>query len=243
MASEHEGKDGRTSHPLVGVATDGVGLGYQAAELVVEGMRESLRLKSGRGTTPRGGHPPSGPAVRVSGPPPSDAASAPLAPSGLVSDVAAIVAEILTRAGAVADEVAQTLSHHSSGQAGSGSAVAELSVQAVAGETATLDFAVWNTGATALRQVNVYATDLIGAGRRIPDKAVSFSPSLLAHVGPGKSTPVKVEVAVPARTPAGTYRGLVQAEPGDTSAVIELLVSAPGEKPSKGGKARGGRAG
>jgi hypothetical protein len=254
MAKQRGEQTGRASHPLVGVATDGVGLGYQAVELVVEGMRESLRLQSGRGSAGTGGHPPSGLMMPLrdagsgsggsgsagGGPAgPGGPAGRPggSAPSGLVADVAAIIAELLTRAGAVAEEVAQTLTQQSTRSGGDGAAMHELSVDGTAGATAELEFSVWNTGATALRGVKLSATDLLGPARRIAAKLVAFSPAELPHVGPSSSVPVAVSIEVPSSAAPGTYRGLVQAEPGDTSAVIVLTVTAASKK-SRGARAR-----
>lgn len=241
MASEHGEQAGRPSHPLVGVATDGVGLGYQAMELVVEGLRESLRHQSRGGSAPRRGQAPAGPTVSIG------ADDAPRAsgggsgqstpPSGLVGDVAGIIAELLSRAGAVADEMAQTLTEQSAQTGRRGHSVPELCVEAAAGAKAKLSFSVWNRSPTALRQVSLTATDLIGAGHRIPAKAVSFDPAMLSHVPGGRDVEVEVTVAVPARTPAGRYRGLVQAEPVDTTAVIELIVIAP--RGARGSRTRG----
>ncbi len=250
MATEQGGQQPRgPMDPLVGVANDGVRLGYQAVELVVEGLRESLRLQSGRTGGQAGAPAASGPTVplRSAAQPPSGSGGPSQAggsggssqaggstSTGLVGDVAAIVAELLTRAGSVANQVAQTLSEQGSKAAGGAAAVPELQIPGVAGETTMLEFSIWNTGATALRNITLSATDLVGSGARTPQDAISFKPAVIAQVGPGKAATAEVAIAIPAELPAGTYRGLIQADPGDTCAVIELTVSAP---PADGAKA------
>jgi hypothetical protein len=202
---------------MVGVATDAARLGYQAAELVLVGMRESVRLQSAKAP----GRPaPGTPTVPVRDP------SQPV-PTNLVGDVASIFAELLGRAGKAAGEFAQTLTDQSGHTRGGSAEVPELEIEGVAGKTTTLEFAVWNTGTSILRQIRMSATDLVGAGERTPVDAITFKPAMISHVGPGKSESVEVSIKIPATLPPGTYRGLIQAEPGDTCAVIALAVSEP----------------
>jgi hypothetical protein len=233
MAREHTGKPRRAIDPLVGVATDGVGLGYQAVELVMEGLRESLRLQSRRGSSPPTSSKAQQPAVPLRSPQSTaDRASqsapnpSPAVAAGLAADAAEIVAELFARAGSVVEEIAHVLGERSDRLADGGPSVAELPLQVVTGKEGTLRFAVWNTGPTALRDVKLSATDLIGAGTRANEDAVTFTPPMIAHLAPGRSQSVEVGVNVPDNTPPGVYRGLIQAEPGDTCAVIELTVTA-----------------
>lgn len=222
MATE---QGGQPRGPMVGVATDAARLGYQAVELVFVGMRESVRLRS----------------AGASGQAPAPATGAPTvpvrdqsqpAPTNLVGDVASIIAELLGRAGSVAGEVAQTLSDQTGQARGGPASVPELEVNGVAGKTTTLEFAVWNTGVSVLRQIRMNATDLVGAGERTPVNAITFKPAMIAQLGPSKSEAVEVSIKVPAKLPPGTYRGLIQAEPGDTCAVIALTVAEPPPRPA-----------
>jgi hypothetical protein len=238
MATEEGGNPRRPIEPLVSVVSDSVSLGYSALELVVEGLRESLRIQPGRGGAPRAGAARAGAARpgaargAAAGRPtvPLSGAGNPRNPTGgssaaLLGDLAAIAAELFERAGAVAAEVANTVSERVS-QPADAPSIPELIVDAVAGETTTLEFSVWNTGPTALRKVTLQATDLIGAEHRSLKGAVTFRPPIVAQVGPGKFAAVEVDVAVPRNTEAGIYRGLIQAEPGDTCAVLMIEVKA-----------------
>src|ERR1700758_4713871 len=166
MASEQGDRPRRPIEPLVSVVGDGVSLGYSALELVVEGLRESLRIQSGRGGARQRG--PSGrPAVPLSSTPRSGGSAAPSlsTSAALLGDLAAIAAELFGRAGAVAAEVANTVSERVA-QPAEAPSIPELIVGTVAGGTATLEFSVWNTGPTALRHVTLQATELIGAEDR-----------------------------------------------------------------------------
>jgi hypothetical protein len=230
MATDDGERSRRPIEPLVSVVSDSVALGYSALEHVVEGLRESLRIQSGRGGAQQ--RPPARPTVPLSSSS-SRARGATAGPRGpslntsaaLLGDLAAIAAELFGRAGAVAAEVADTVSERV-GQPAEALSIPELTHDAVAGETTTLEFAVWNTGPTALRKVVLGATDLIGAEHRSLKGAIAFRPPIVSQVGPGQSVAVEVDVAVPRRTEPGLYRGLVQAEPGDTCAVLLLNVTA-----------------
>jgi hypothetical protein len=251
MATDQGGQPRRPIEPLVGVVTDGVALGYQALELVVEGLRESLRIQTSaaqpqatgsgrpRATYRRPSKTYGQPAVTVGhdqaqpspAPPPAGAGAGAAASSGaLISDLAGIASELLTRAAAVAGEVASAAGTRSA-QAAAGPSIPELIVEAPAGENATLEFQVWNTGSSALRTITLNATDLIGADRAAIDNAVSFKPPIVDQLGPGQYATVEIDVAVPKGTTPGNYRGLVQAEPGDTCAVVMLCVTDTGTAP------------
>ena len=139
--------------------------------------------------------------------------------------------------GAVAAEVANTVSERVT-QPPDTPSIPELMVAAAAGQTATLPFSVWNTGPTALRKVTLNATELIGAEQRSLKGTITFRPPIVTRVGPGKFVDVEIDVAVPKTTPPGIYRGLVQAEPGDTCAVLMLEVTAPPAAPKRRTRAR-----
>jgi hypothetical protein len=151
--------------------------------------------------------------------------------AALLGDLAAIAAELFGRAGAVAAEVANTVSERVA-QPAEAPSIPELIVDTVAGGTATLEFSVWNTGPTALRKVTLQATELIGSEHRALKDAITFRPPIVSQVGPGKFAAVEVDVAVPRGAEPGIYRGLVQAEPGDTCAVLMLEVAAAPAAPA-----------
>ena len=250
MATDQGGQPRRPIEPLVGVVTDSVALGYQAVELVVEGLRESLRIqtssgqaqpRSYAGVPPASGRPPrtyTQPAVRLGGeqsqpgPAPSPGASAAASSGALIADLAGFASELLTRAGAVAGEVASAAGSRST-EAAAAPSIPELIVEAAAGSPATQQFSVWNTGPAALRNITLNATDLIGAERRTIEDAVTFKPQVVDQLAPGKYVDVEIDIAVPRGTAPNNYRGLVQAEPGDTCAVLMLCVTARPKRAAK----------
>ena len=220
MATDDTGQPRRPIDPLVGVVKDSVALGYEAVELVVEGLRESMRLQT---DAVRG-------SVRAAATRPAAGRSAQparaAAPPALVGDVAALAAELFRRAGAVADQVATSSTAHAAPGSGA-DGVPELPAEVVAGESVTLELSIWNTGPTALRDVAPNATDLLGAGTTCTRDGIVFAPPIVAHIGPGKAATVQITASVPAKTPAGIYRAMIQSEPGDKCAVLELTVTAP----------------
>jgi len=236
MASERGDQPRRPIEPLVSVVTESVALGYEAVELVVEGLRESLRLQTGGrvgGARARAGQPPGGAggAGGAGGGPRRRHASsreAGRASSGaLLGEFAGLAAELLGRAGAIAADIADSAAAHAAG-APEAPSVPELVVKAEPGGRGGAELSVINHGSTALRHVTIAATDLLGAGQQVVKKAaITFDPPLVSHVGPGRDAPVDIEVTVPKGTTPGIYRGLVQAEPGDICAVLMLRVTAP----------------
>ncbi len=236
MSTDEEGQEARRPiEPLVGVARDGVALGYQALDLVVTGLREGLRVQRG----PRARPPASAAALRArrsSGPGSGlpggargggGASGAGGVAGGVAADLVAIAGEMFKRAGAAADEVGRALPKPA-GQSQPQTSIPELAVAAAAGETAKHQFSIWNTHPAALPAVTFSATDLIGAGVPGLGARVTFEPEVIPRIGPGKSATVEIAVAIPVETPAGVYRALVQAEPVDTCAVLELTVTGPG---------------
>ena len=217
MATEPGEGARRPIDPLVAGVRDGVTTGYQALEGVLEGLRESLRQRAETGgrsgsvtrrTTER----------RRSG--------RRLEPLDLVDELATTFAELLSRGGELAQEVAESINEQASTGPRAG-CVPEISLKGVAGEPAKVEFSVWNTGATLLREVNVTATDLIGEGRRGSAEMIGFGPSVIPHIAPGRSATVEIGMRIPADTQPGTYRALVLADPGGTCAVLVVTIAAP----------------
>jgi hypothetical protein len=255
MATDQRGQARRPIEPLVDVVTDSVALGYQAVELVVEGLRESLRVRAAAppGSSPPYGRPPrpyprtrrtyaapgaKPPRVYGTEPPPPSGTSHPgagaAASSGaLIGDLAGIASELLQRAGTVAAEVASAASARAGQAADTGAppSVPELVASAAAGDCASIDFCVWNTGATALRTVKLSVTDLIGPDGTALAGQMTFDPPVIDQIGPGRNATVRIEVDVPKDAAAANYRGLVQAEPGDICAVLLVCVSAVAADP------------
>jgi hypothetical protein len=219
MATEPGEGARRPIDPLVAGVRDGVTTGYQALEGVLEGLRESLRQRaepSGRsGSVAR----------RTAGRRRSGRRAEPL---DLVDELATTFAELLSRGGELAQEVAESINEQMSTGPRAG-CVPEISLEGVAGEPepAKGEFSVWNTGATLLREVNVTATDLIGEGRRGSAEMIGFGPAVIPHIAPGRSATVEIGMRIPADTQPGTYRALVLADPGGTCAVLVVTIAAP----------------
>jgi hypothetical protein len=209
--------------PLLTAVTDSVATGYQALEHVLEGLRESLRLQTGsaaRVASPARKVPP---ARRRAAHPP---AGGPTIPAGIVQDLAAIIAEGLGLAGTLVEDVAHAIAESAPGPTGA-ECLPALALTAPPGGTAKTQFTVWNTGPTLLTKVELSASDLIGAGLRIPEQTVEFAPSSIPQIGPGKGETVEISVPVPPDTPAGLCRGVVMASPGDACAVLALTITNP----------------
>jgi hypothetical protein len=238
MANHHGDQPRKPIEPLVSVVTEGVALGYEALDLVFEGLRESLRLKSGgrlggsRGRSAQTGAAAiaGGSGRRRAGPRETGRAT-----SGTVlADLADVAAELLNRAGAIAADVASAAAAGVPAE-GEGPSVAELVVEAHAGGEGSTEMSVINHGSTALRNITLSAADLLGAGgASVTKSAIAFDPPTLSHVGPGRDHPVEITVSVPTGTSPGIYRGLVQAEPTDICAVLVLHVKEAPAKRSSG---------
>jgi hypothetical protein len=220
MANDQDGQSRSRIQPLVDVATEGVELGYQALELVVAGLRESLRLQ------PASRHSATSAAAlrarrrRESGSKVPGRAAA----GGLAADAAAIAGELLKRAGAAAEEMSRALPKQS-GQAEGAAPPSDLTATAPAGTTASTEFSIWNTSPSSLHHVKVSATSLLGVGVPNLGAPIKFDQDIVARIGPGKDARVKLSVEIPQDTPPGTYRALVQAEPPDTRATLHLTVT------------------
>jgi hypothetical protein len=207
---------GEPPHPFVSGVSDGAWYGYQALERVIEGLAESLRLQARTGA-PR----------QVRRPYPRAGQTPPRATPALVDELAYVFAQLLGRAGELAQEVSGSIVHQAE-SARAEPCIPQLPLEAAAGTRACVQFKVWNTGSTVLRQVTLTPTDLIGAAGRIGSKAVTFAPPIATDIRQNAAASVEVNVAVPPQAVPGLYRGLVQAEPGDTCAVLELTVTASG---------------
>lgn len=215
----------RPADPLIAGVSDGVAAGYDALEHVLHGLRESVRQRVGVGDAPARA------ARRATG---SARGSRPglRAPSGyLVDEVASLATQLLDRGADLAQDASGYIDERpwaASGVEGP----AMLDLRAAAGEACGVEFRVTNTGASALTSVRLGATELIGGAGRIAD-AVGFEPEAIERARPGGSVTVEVSVRVPDDAAAGTYRGVVAADPGEAWAVLELTVPPPGRGPPK----------
>jgi hypothetical protein len=224
MAADRENPPRRAIDPFVEGVRDGVAHGYHAFDRVSWGVRESMRMQG----VSRGAVATRTPRPRVSlradvsqgGQPPT---------LGLIDDLLAIVGEIMHRAGGTVQEVAHSMLAQTSQAPTDGAGTVErIQLAGAPGEEASVDFDLWNTGTLALRKVAFYATELISSGEKTPRLSVTFEPSVVEFVRPGDVKTIKVTASVPPDAPPATYRGLIEAEPGDTCVVVELTVSRPG---------------
>jgi hypothetical protein len=220
MASE-KGRTGWSYDPLVAGIRDGVAAGYDALEYVLEGLSASLDRRSRTGAHRAHGvrHGEGGYGGRRGG------RGAPL---DVVDDVASIAAEIIGLLGEVAQETAESITERAR-PARRGECV-PLELMAEPGYEAAVDFHVWNTSSTVLHGIDLVASELVDHDNRIGADAVRFVPARLDRILPGRSATVQVVVTVPRGTTPGTYRGVVQAEPGGAWAVLELEVVPEEEK-------------
>jgi len=145
----------------------------------------------------------------------------------LLGDIAHTLAELLEFAGEIAHDVADVAlgatGHDREDDAGEGPA--EIVIPVKAGESADAEFVFWNTGTTALRDVVVWVTQLVGPGGDPGEETLTFTPDRVAFVRAGEDVTVTVTATVPPDLAPGIYRSLVQAEPGGAYAIIELQVS------------------
>jgi hypothetical protein len=134
----------------------------------------------------------------------------PSASSPGAEGLADILAEFLDRAGEVAQGLAGYLEREH-GQA-EAEACPRLELEGVAGAPAPGKFRFTNTGAAALRGVDLVATDLIAPSGRIGAERIHFDTEGVERLRPGGSITLEVIVDVPDEALAGVYRGLVQAQ-------------------------------
>lgn len=222
---------------IVGI-TDGVDAGYQALEYVLAGLRESLRVRrpgwtgwmqqgvGARRTGARG--------VTASGAVKQSSAQGSRGEGPLLEFdyLVRVAADLLGSASAVAHEFARYVGDRTD-QRTEPETPTLIPVEGVVGKTATAELRVHNTELTALQDVEFIPTKLIGETGRIPADHVDFEPRKIERVRPGGWITTLVTVEVPQGADPGTYRGLIQAEPGSAWAVLELSVAEPPDEPEK----------
>lgn len=237
--------------PIVtGMADAGVH-GYRALESVGEGLRGMLRVRAGRGAPVASRTPsraPSGPPTRppartpvrpataraVDPGPTTSSSSAQRRPGRagaaageVLGDLADILAELLELAGEVAHDVADALSGPDEEPETPGSEGPEqVTLHTLAGEVVMTEFTVWNTGSLLLRDMSFTSTALVGPHGELPGESVAFRPDVVPLVPPGDGVTVALTLPIPADAAPGTYRGLVQAEPGGAYVVVSITVAA-----------------
>jgi hypothetical protein len=238
MAINPRRPSGQPIEPLLDALSSSVDNGYRTLEHVLDGLRESLRRQVDATVRPDLGlqqldpprplaeEPALVPAAPIQG-----AVGLTLAPSspGRGHELKTI-ADLLSRAGEFADEVAAAMATQSIESRGDGW-IPTLSMRATGGGTATTEFTICNTGELTVGPVTLAATDLVGVGLRSPEDAVTFDPPSLESIEPGRGVTVLVKVNLPGEIPTGQYRGVVTASPGDACAVLELTVT-PAARPS-----------
>lgn len=225
--------------PLAEGITDGVHAGYQAVEYVLEGLRESLgvravssRRRLGDGVAraerpaPVEDRRPARPArsARAEGRP---APARAIVSRDVIDDLAYLLAEVLDRAGEVAQDVAQTITEQGPDEREGPAGPAVIALEGGPDqERAEATFTFWNTTAGRLTDVRMVAPELTGPEGSIPDEAVTFDPEGADAVPPGASVEFAVRVRLGGVTP-GVYRGLAQSQPGGAYVVLELTVAGP----------------
>jgi hypothetical protein len=210
MAGER-GSKRRGYDPLVAGISDGVAAGYQALEYVFQGLSESLERRPGT----RSRHERDGERRR-----PARGVGPPL---DIVDDLASLFAELLGRVGEVAQETASSITDRSWVPAQEEECV-RLEITAEPGGQGFTDFRVWNPSSKVLNRVDLMATDLIGHEETIDADAVTFAPTHVDRIPPNRSASPKVVVQIPEDASLGTYRGVIQAMPGQAWAVLEVTV-------------------
>ena len=225
MSADEEATRRRTD-PLMEGVTDGVAAGYDALEHVLAGLRESVRQRPGTESAA------AGPAKRSAPRHPRTAARRRPPPQrgmpparDMVDEIAGLVSEMLELGAGLAGDFAGVIDDRSTGGSGNGGAL-PVQLAAEAGASASVEFQVTNTGATALKGVVLAVTDLIGEGGRIGPESLSFDVPGIDRIRPGGTDGVIISVEVPTDAAPAIYRGIVAASPGDAWAVLELTVEA-----------------
>jgi hypothetical protein len=219
---QHGGGQGgpgrRGSEPFIVGISEGVNAGYKALEYVLEGLRESVRLRRSDGGTlasnarqqQRGG-----------GGKPLD-----------LDQVVGMVGDLLGSASDVAQEVARTVGERTAKGAPHEPHSDRLSIKVEQGGKGAIDFCVHNTSTKILRNVKLMATNLVAPGESLPG-VVDFEPRTIDKIAPGRWKMPKVLVDLPERAEPGTYHALLTGDPGDASTRLEVVVIKKRKKPKE----------
>jgi hypothetical protein len=211
QADGQGGSGRRGSEPFIIGISEGVNAGYKALEYVLEGLRESVRLRRGSGGSlassarqqqQRGG-----------GDRPLD-----------LDHVVGMVGDLLGSASDLAQEVARTVGERTSRAGEHEPHHDRLTIKVPQGAKRSTEFCVHNTSTKILKDVKLSATSLVADGETLAD-VVDFVPSSIEKIAPGRWVMPEVRVAVPARAKPGTYRALLQGEPGGAWAMLEVVVT------------------
>jgi len=211
--------------PILIALREAMTAGYQGLSYVGEGVLESVRLRrqAGAGTADPAAAQRAAERVQAAAAAGGEAGPRRGEPLEL-DDLVGLFTELLATAGRVAQEVAQLLEERAGGGRPPQETAAPLLIKASSGSPGSVQFRFRNTGATALKNVRLIATDLIGQEGPIPSHAITFEPHDIPHLRPGGTLMVKVSVDVPRGLAPDAYRGLIQSEPGDGWAVLQVDV-------------------
>jgi hypothetical protein len=201
----------RGSEPFIVGISEGVNAGYQALEYVLQGLRESVRLRrTGSGPTPA----TNARQQRGGGGRPLD-----------IDQVVGMVGDLLGSASDVAQEVARTVGERTAKAGQHEPRHDRLSIEAPQGGEGSTEFHVHNTSPSILKGVKLMATDMVGDAGQIA-AAVDFEPRSIDKIPPGRWSMATVKVKVPDRAvPGATYRALLQGEPGGAVSMLEVVVT------------------
>ena len=213
--------------PLLDGTRDAVDAGYQGVEYMLEGLRASFehRPRGGSGTRRPDGSRTHAQRRRSSAI--MEAESGQTGPADLVTQLMSIVAEVLNRAGDAAQAFAEAVVEQSWMTATSMGVPAWLEASAEPGKQAKVDFRVWNPGSSELRNVRLTASDLLGEENLSGTGLVTTNPTTIDRISPHGDAKASVIVSVPSDAKPGEYRALIQADPGEAWAILELTVEQP----------------
>ncbi|WP_445188783.1 hypothetical protein ACTXG6_17010 [Pseudonocardia sp. Cha107L01] len=207
--------------PLTAGITDAALSGFHALEMVAGALAESVRARpSAQGSRPastQGRATPRGQAGPVAHRAPD--------PGALTEELVRVFAELLGRAGEVAQSVAQALTPPPGPRENcepDTPTVARLVTDARGGDPVSAEFTYWNTGTTALRDVTFNASDLVGHAGRISNEEISFEPPSIATIAPGDGVTVTVKVAGNNSRVAADYHGAVTGDPGAGAVLLTV---------------------
>jgi hypothetical protein len=218
QADGQGGPGRRGSEPFIVGISEGVNAGYKALEYVLEGLRESMRL---RRTGRAGMLPGNARQQRAGGGRPLD-----------LDQVVGMVGDLLGSASDVAQEFARTVGERTVKAGEHEPHHDRLTIEVPQGGKGATDFCVHNTSTTVLTNVKLTATTLVAKGEPLAD-VVAFDPPMIDKIAPGRWEMPQVKVDIPARAEPGTYRALLQGEPGGAWSMLEVVVTAKPEKPDE----------